>query len=64
MNSFDVELTRNDIVYKATAEVEGGMLTVSRFDLGSKSASVSSNNEFLAELLLGELVDDIERRQR
>ena len=29
MNSFDVEVTRNEIAYKATAKVEGGMLTVS-----------------------------------
>ena len=64
MNSFDVKLIRNDTTYKATAKVEGGMLTVSAFNLGSKSASVSSNNEVLAELLLGELVDNLERRQQ
>lgn len=64
MNSFEVELIRNNTTYNATAKIEGGMITVSAFNLGTKSASVSSNNDFLAELLLGELVNDLERRKK
>ena len=56
MNSFDIEVERDGKLYKATAKVEGGMLTVSSVNLGSKSASPSSNNNVLAKLLLIELI--------
>ncbi len=56
MNRFEVEVEKDGKTYKATAKVEGGMLTVSSVILGSKSASVSSNNNVLARLLLHELI--------
>ena len=56
MNRFEVEVEKDGKLYQATAKVEGGMLTVSSVNLGSKSASVSSNNNVLAKLLLNELI--------
>ena len=56
MNRFEVEVEKDGKLYQATARVEGGMLTVSSVNLGSKSASVSSNNNVLAKLLLNELI--------
>lgn len=56
MNRFEVEVEKDGKIYKATAKVEGGMLTVSSVIFGSKSASVSSNNNVLARLLLNELI--------
>ena len=44
MTRFEVEVEKDGKLYQATAKVEGGMLTVSSVNLGSKSASVSSNN--------------------
>lgn len=56
MNTFEVEVEKYGKLYKATAKVEGGMLTVSAVNLGSTSASVSSNNDVLAKMLLNELI--------
>ena len=56
MTRFEVEFEKDGKLYQATAKVEGGMLTVSSVNLGSKSASVSSNNNVLAKLLLNELI--------
>ena len=56
MNMFEVEVEKDGKLYQATAKIEGGMLTVSSINLGSKSASVSSNNNVLAKLLLNELI--------
>lgn len=56
MNTFEVEVEKYGKLYKATAKVEGGMLTVSSVNLGSTSASVSSNNDVLAKMLLNELI--------
>lgn len=56
MNTFEVEVEKNGKLYKASAKVEGGMLTVSSVHLGSTSASVSSNNDVLAKILLNELI--------
>ncbi len=56
MNTFEVEVEKDGKLHKATAKVEGGMLTVSSVNFGSKSASASSNNNVLAKLLLNELI--------
>ncbi|TXI47532.1 hypothetical protein [Methylophilus sp.] len=56
MTRFEVEVEKDGKLYQATAKVEDGMLTVSSVNLGSKSASVSSNNNVLAKLLLNELI--------
>ena len=59
MNRFEVEIKIDGKAYKAAAKVEGGMLTVSSVNLGSRSASVSSNNNVLAKLLLNELIRNL-----
>lgn len=58
MCSFNVEIEVEGRTYTATAAVEKGMLTVKSIMLGQKSASMSANNESLAELLLHELVNE------
>lgn len=56
MNTFEVEVEKDGKLYKATAKIGGGMLTVTSVNLGSKSASISSNNIVLAKQLLTELI--------
>ncbi|WP_027467770.1 hypothetical protein [Deefgea rivuli] len=63
MYSFETSTERNGVTYVASATVSADFLTVRSVTLGSKSASLSSNNEFLANLLLIELVNDAERSQ-
>lgn len=51
--------------YRATWKVERGVLTVSSFDLGSKSTQVGdSPPDSLARIMLRELVNDIRTRER
>jgi hypothetical protein len=58
MHSFEVQVERNGKTHTATAKVEKDTLTVHSVLLGRKSASLSSNNEALAMLLLIELLND------
>jgi hypothetical protein len=62
MHSFEVEVEHNGKIHTATARIEKDMLTVYSVLLGRKSASLSSNNEVLAMLLLQELLNDFERK--
>jgi hypothetical protein len=62
MHNFDVQVERNGKIHTATAKIEKDTLTVYSVVLGRKSASLSSNNEVLAMLLLEELLNDFERK--
>ena len=66
MNKFDISIERNGRKYVGVAKVEDKTLTVTSisFGAGSKSSSSSANNEFLAKLLLNELIDDYERSRQ
>ena len=56
MNRFEVEVEKDGKLYQALAKIESGMLNFSSVNLGNKSASVSSNDNILAKLLLNELI--------
>lgn len=58
MQKIDVEIEIEGKKITATGTVEKGMLTVNAMKYGKKSASVSADNEFLAKLLLHELVNE------
>ncbi|NAO97296.1 MULTISPECIES: hypothetical protein [unclassified Halomonas] len=58
MNRFDVEIEKGGKAFIGKASVSGGMLTVESFEFGSKSASISLNNELLAKILLYELLNN------
>ncbi|PKG53087.1 MULTISPECIES: hypothetical protein [Halomonadaceae] len=58
MNRFDVEIEKDGKFFIGQASILGGILTVNSIELGSKSASISSNNEFLAKILLYELLNN------
>jgi len=58
MQEFEVKIEIENKTYKGSATVAGKVLTVQSFKFGSKSASISSNNEVLARLLLNELVNE------
>lgn len=62
MRNFDVEVSYDEQIYKAKAVVEGNTLTVTSLGLGSKSASISGDSEFLAKILLIELVNQSKGR--
>lgn len=57
MNKFEVEIEKDGKLFRGYATVSGGMLTVQTPELGSKSATVSANNDALAKLLLWELIN-------
>ena len=62
MNTFQVVIEVEGMKYSASAVVESGMLTVKSTTLGSKSASVSGDNNVLASILLRELVNQSKGR--
>ncbi len=63
MHTFDVEIVDEGKTYTATASISQRILTVSSLMLGSKSAQVYSEYQFLAKQLLRELVQANQRQQ-
>jgi len=61
MDCFQVKVKKNNRTYRAKAHIERGILTVKMGGAGVKSASVSSNNNILAGMLLREIVNDFEK---
>ena len=62
MRIFEVKVIKNEKEFTGEATVIGKTLTVSSVNLGSRTASTSSNNQFLAKLLLEELIDENQKR--
>lgn len=60
MEKFQIQVEHKGKIIPAAVVVDNKTLTVSTLTYGCKSARVSSNNEFLAELLLKELINQIE----
>ena len=63
MHTFDVEIVDEGKTYTATASISQRILTVNSPMLGSKSAQVYSEYQFLAKQLLRELVQANQRQQ-
>lgn len=57
MENFEIEEIDGTKTYKASVSISGKMLTVTNFELGSKSASISANNKAMAKIMLRELIN-------
>lgn len=61
MRKFQISREFEGKTYTASVTVENGILSVSCPILGSKHAKESANNEFMAGILLQELIDHSSR---
>ncbi|CAM5208037.1 hypothetical protein RLON56S_02174 [Alishewanella longhuensis] len=61
MRIFEISREFRGKIYTASVTVDKGIISVSCPILGSKHAKESANNEFMAGLLLQELIDHSNR---